>query len=207
MARPASRGPPGLQAGARHLRRGAWAARRQVMLGVPVSENHDQRAAARTAAGLLAADLNRVSGVLEEVATVWRRAELYGPQPGFITPGSLQSAAGDLADALRFLAEAGSEQQPALAFSAVTQLVVLESNASRSARVTGDLHLGDAEMWVTIQRALAQARNQLWKLISCLARIGERCPAVDTTATGDTPARKPPPRPDLPADPGTGTRR
>ena len=132
-----------------------------------MSENYDQRAAGRTAARLLAADLNRVSGMLEEVATVWRRAELYGQQPGFITPASLQSAAGGLADALRLLADADSEQQPALSFSAVTQLAILESDATRSASVTAGLHLGDAEMWVTIQLALAQANNQLRKLISC----------------------------------------
>ena len=142
-----------------------------------MSESYDQRAAARTAAGLLAADLNRVSGVLEEVATVWRRAELYGQQPASIAPRSLQNAAGGLADTLRLLPEADSEQHPVLAFSAVTQLAVLESDAARSARVTGDLHLGDAEMWATIQRALAQARNQLWKLISCLARIGDQAPS------------------------------
>jgi hypothetical protein len=167
-----------------------------------VSENYDQRTAARTAAGLLAADLNRVSGMLAEVATVWRRAELYGQQPGFITPSSLQSAAGGLADALRLFAEADSEQQPALASSAVTQLAVLESDATRSARVTGDLHLGDAEMWATIQRALAQARNQLWKLISCLAWIGDGRPAEDMTATGNTSAQRTPPRPDPSADRG-----
>jgi hypothetical protein len=171
-------------------------------LGVPVSESYDQRAAARTAAGLLAADLNRVSGVLEEVATVWRRAEFYGQQPASIAPRSLQNAAGGLADTLRLLPEADCEQHPALVFSAVTQLAVLESDAARSARVTGDLRLGDAEMWVTIQRALAQATNQLWKLISCLARIGDRRPAKDMTATGDPPARKRSPWPDPPAGRG-----
>jgi hypothetical protein len=159
-------------------------------LGVPVSESYDQRAAARTAADLLAADLNRVSGVLEEVATVWRRAELYGQQPASIAPRSLQNAAGGLANTLRFLPEADYEQHPVLAFSAVTQLAVLESDAARSAGVTSELHLGDAEMWTTIQRALAQARNQLWKLISCLARIGDKRPAEDMTAKGDAPARK-----------------
>lgn len=167
-----------------------------------MSESHDQRAAARTAAGLLAADLNRVSGVLEEVATVWRRAELHGQQPASISPSSLQNAAGSLANTLRLLPAADSEQHPVLAFSAVTQLAVLETDATRSARVTGDLHLGDAEMWATIQRALAQARNQLWKLISCLARIGDRRPAEDMTARGDAPARKRSPWPDPPAGRG-----
>jgi hypothetical protein len=150
----------------------------------------------------LAADLNRVSGGLAEVATVWRRAELYGQPPGFIAPHSLQNAARDLADTLRLLPEADSEQHPALAFSAVTQLAVLESDATHSARVTGDLHLGDAEMWATILHALAQARNQLWKLISCLARIGDRRPAEDLAANGDTPARNQSPWQDPPAGRG-----
>jgi hypothetical protein len=167
-----------------------------------VSESHDQRAVARTAVGLLAADLNRVSGVLEEVATVWRRAELYGQQPASIAPRRLQDAARDLADTLRLLPEADSEQHPVLAFSAVTQLAVLESEAARSAGVTGDLRLGDAEMWATIQRTLAQARNELWKLISCLARIGDRRPAEDLTAPEDAPARKRSPWPDPPAGRG-----
>jgi hypothetical protein len=171
-------------------------------LGVPVSESHDQRAAARTAAGLLAADLNRVSGVLEEVATVWRRAELYGQQPASIAPRSLQNAAGSLADTLRLLPDADSEQHPVLAFSAVTQLAVLETDAARSAGVTGDLRLGDAEMWATIQRALAQARNELWKLISCLARIGDSRPAEEMTAAGDAPARTRSPWPEPPAGRG-----
>jgi hypothetical protein len=171
-------------------------------MGVAVSKSYDQRAAARTAAGLLAADLNRVSGVLEEVATVWRRAGLYGQQPASMAPRSLQHAAGDLADTVRLLPEADYEQHPVLAFSAVTQLAVLESDAARSARVTGDLHLGDAEMWAGIQYALAQARSQLWKLISCLARIGDRRPAEDMTATGDAPARKRSPGPDPPAGRG-----
>lgn len=163
-------------------------------------ESYDQRAAARTVAHRLAADLNRVSGMLEEVGTVWRRAELYGRQPASITPRSLQNAAGSLAGTLRLLPEADSEQHPVLAFSAVTQLAVLESDAARSARVTGDLHLGDAEMWAAIQRALAQARSQLWRLISCLARIGDRRPAEDpAAATGDAPVRKRSPWPDPPA--------
>jgi len=149
----------------------------------------------------LVTELNRVSGLLEEVATVWRRAELYGQQPASIAPRGLQSAARELADAVRLLPDADSEQHPALAFSAVTQLVALESDAARSAALTGTLHLGDTEMWATIQRALGQAPDQLWSLISCLARIGDRRPAEDMTA-GDTSRRRRPPRPDPPVSRG-----
>jgi hypothetical protein len=168
--------------------------------GVPVSENCDQRAAVRTAVRLVVADLNRVSGVLEEAATLWRRAGIHGQRPGFITPGSLQDAAGDVADALLLLAAADPEQQPALAFSAVAQLAGLASDVSRCASAAGDPRLGDAEMWAAVQRALAPARNQLWKLASSLARDGDRRPAEDVTATSDPPARKPAPRPGPPAD-------
>jgi hypothetical protein len=156
---------------------------------VPVSENYDQRAAVRTAAGLVVADLNRVSGALEEVATVWRRAGIYRHRPGFITPGSLQGAAGGLADALRLLRAADPGQQPGLAFSAAAQLAVLASDVTRSASAAGDLRLGDAELWATVQHALAQGGNQLCKLISCLARIEGRRPAEDTTVAGGAPAR------------------
>lgn len=164
-----------------------------------MSQSYDQRAAARATADLLATDLNRVSGLLEEVATVWRRAELYGQQPASIAPRSLQRAARGLADALRLLPDADSEQHPALVFSAVTQLAVLESDAARSATVTGALHLGDADMWATIQCALARARMQLWRLVSCLAKMGGRRPAEDMTATGDATSLKWPPWPDPPA--------
>ena len=45
---------------------------------------------------LMATELNRVSGLLEEVATVWRRAERYGQQPSSsIAPSNLQGAARD----------------------------------------------------------------------------------------------------------------
>jgi hypothetical protein len=167
---------------------------------VPVSENCDQRAAVRTAVGRVVADLYRVSGVLEEAATVWRRAGIYGRRPGFITPGSLRGAAGDVADALLLLAAADPGQQPALAFSAVAQLAVLASDVARCASAAGDPRPGDAEMWATVQRALAPARNQLWKLASSLARAGDRHPAEDVTAASARPARTLPPRPGPPAD-------
>lgn len=142
-------------------------------LGAPVSGSYDQWAAARQAADLVATDLNRVSGLLEEVATLWRRAQLYGQQSSPIAPGSLQDAARNLADALRLLPDADCEEHPALAFAAVAQLAALESNAACSAAVTAERHLGDAGVWAAVEGALLQVGKRLWSLITCLAEIGE----------------------------------
>jgi hypothetical protein len=167
---------------------------------VPVSVNYDQRAAVRTAVGRVVADLSRVSGVLEEVATVWRRAGIYGPRPGFSTPGGLRGAAGDVADALLLLAAADPGQQPGLVFSAVARLAVLGGDVSRCASAAGESRLGDAALWAAVQAALALAGDRLWTLAGCLARAGDRHPAGDVTAPGAPPAREVPRRPGRPAD-------
>jgi hypothetical protein len=135
--------------------------------------SYDQRAAARKDADRMVTDLMSVSGILEEVATVWRRAELFGQEPAASSPGSLQVAARSLADTLQVLPDTGSDEHRALAFSAVTQLAALESNAAVAAAVLSDSHLCDAGMWAAIQRSLDRAGKQLWSLISHLAKIEE----------------------------------
>jgi hypothetical protein len=158
----------------------------------------DQREAARKEAALMAADLHRVSGLLEEVATVWRRAGRYGQQhSSSCAPGRLQDAARNLADAVRALPDADAGQHPALAFSAVARLAELGSNAARSAALTGSGHLGDARIWVAIRDALQEAGERLWRLISHLVKIGERSPAEGVTAGRGSPAT-----PDRPPEPG-----
>lgn len=96
----------------------------------------DLRAAARQAAALMATDLTRVSGLLEEVATLWRRAGFYQRPSSPTAPGSLQAMARSLAEVLQFLPDADSKEHPALAFAAVAQLAALEGSAARSAAVT-----------------------------------------------------------------------
>ena len=142
------------------------------------------RAVARKDADLMVRELNCVSGLLEEVATIWRRLEVYGRQSSSTSPGHLQKAARNLAAVLHAVPDADSGQHPALAFSAVAQLAALEANAALSSAVTvtGDSHLGDAELWAAIQAALLRVRKQLWSLISCLVKIG------DTPATEDVMA-------------------
>jgi hypothetical protein len=149
---------------------------------VPVNGGYDQREGARQAADVVATDLSRVCGLLEEVATLWRRARIYGPQSSPVAPGRLQDTARSLADALRLLPDADSREHPTLAFAAVAQLAALENNAIRAAAITAGRHLGDAGIWAAVEGALLQAGKQLWSLITRLAEIGEPCPAQDPTA-------------------------
>jgi hypothetical protein len=135
--------------------------------------SYDQRAAARQDADRMVTDLMSVSGMLEEVATIWRRAELFGQQSPASSPDSLQAAARSLADTLHVLPDAGSNEHQALAFSAVTQLAALQNNAAMAAAVLSDSHLCAAGMWATIQSSLDRAGTQLWSLICHLAKIEE----------------------------------
>ncbi|MGH3123135.1 MAG: hypothetical protein ACRDND_19240 [Streptosporangiaceae bacterium] len=132
----------------------------------------------------MAADLTRVSGMLEEVATLWRRGDLYPQRSSPIAPGSLQDAARSLADAVRLLPDADAKQHPALAFAAVAQLAALEGNCARCAAVTAERHLGDSGISAAVEGALLEAGKQLWSLIGCLVEPGE------TSVTEEAPARR-----------------
>lgn len=149
----------------------------------------------------MATDLHRVTGLLEEVATVWRRAGRYGQQQSSsCAPGRLQDAARNLADAVQALPDADAELHPALVFSAAAQLAELGSNAALSAALTGSGHLGDTRIWVAIRDALQQAGERLWRLISHLVKIGESSLAEGVTAGRDSPATSDRlPEPGLPA--------
>jgi hypothetical protein len=147
-----------------------------------MSGSHDERAAARKDADLMVTDLIGVSGVLEEVATLWRRAGLFGQEPPSGILDNLQAAARGLADTVRALPDADCGQHQALAFSAVTQLAALENHAALAAAATGDHHPGDAAMWAAIQGSLHQAGKHLWRLVSHLAETGETPLAEDVTA-------------------------
>jgi hypothetical protein len=135
--------------------------------------SYDQRGAARKDADLMVTQLMNVSGMLEEVATVWRRAELFGQQPPSASPENLQEAARSLADTLLALPDADCDEYQALAFSAVTRLAALKNSVGRAAVVTGDSPLCDAQMWVAIRGSLDQVGEQLWSLISHLVKIQE----------------------------------
>jgi hypothetical protein len=148
-----------------------------------MSGSHDQQAAARKDADLMVRDLDRVSGLLEEVATVWRRAEIFGEQPSASSPGHLQGAARSLADTLRGLPDADSGQHQALVFAAVIQLAALERNVTRVAAVTGNRHLGDSGLWRELRSSLGRAGKQLWRLICHLVNI-EDTPLTEDVMAG-----------------------
>jgi hypothetical protein len=138
-----------------------------------MSGDHDGRAAARKDADLMVTELMSVCGVLEEMATLWRRAGLFGPESSSGSPVNLQQAARGLADTVLALPDADCGQHQALAFSAVTQLTALESNAALAAAATGGHHPEHAAMWAAIQGRLHQAGKHLWSLISHLAETGK----------------------------------
>ena len=169
-----------------------------------MSAIYDQRVAARKDADLMVVELTRVSAILEEVGTVWRRAELFGQDPSGSCPGDLQATAKSLAETVLALPDTDSSQLQAVTFSAVTQLAALDSKAALAAAVTGGRDLGDRGMWAAIQGSLHQAGKQLWCLISCLVKIGELPLTEDATARRDAPAvRGRAPRPQPPAE-GSG---
>jgi hypothetical protein len=147
-----------------------------------MSGSYDQRAAVRKDADLMVTDLMNISGMLEEVATVRRRAEIFAQKRPSSSPSSLQAAAASLADTLHALPDADPRQHPALAFSAVTQLAALENNAALAAAVT-ESHLCDVGMWAAIQSSLDQVGKQLWGLISHLVKITET-PLTEDAASG-----------------------
>jgi hypothetical protein len=152
-----------------------------------MSCGHTHWAAARRAADLMITDLERVNGLLREVATFWRRAGLDADQSSPYSPGNLQDAARRLAEEVHALPEANCEEHPVLAFSAVTQLGALEGNAAFAAAETCGGRQADAAMCAAIAAGLHQARQDLWSLICNLARTGEPSRPADVTADPDTP--------------------
>jgi hypothetical protein len=133
--------------------------------------SHDVQAAAREQVDFMVSDLSGVTSVLEEVATMWRRAQLFPQQAAACSPSNLQQAAGRLAGLLRVLPDTSTGERRALATSAVAQLAALADDVASAARMADDRHVGDAEMWAGIQDRLLRVRERLRSLI---ADLGER---------------------------------
>jgi hypothetical protein len=131
--------------------------------------SHDVQAAVSEQADFMVSDLTSVASALEEVATMWRRAELFPPQAVASSPSSLQRAAGRLAGLLRALPETGTAERLALVSSASAQLAELARNVVTAARMAGDRNVGDAKMWETIQDRLRRVRKRLRSLTADLA--------------------------------------
>jgi hypothetical protein len=130
--------------------------------------SHDAQAAAREQVDIMVSDLTGVTSALEEVATMWRRAQLYPPRAAASSPSNLQQAAGRLAGLLRVVPDTGTGEQQALVSSAARQLAALADNVADAARMAGDRHVGDAEMWEGIRGRLLRVREQLQSLMADL---------------------------------------
>jgi hypothetical protein len=152
--------------------------------------SQDHWAAAQRDADLMVTDLASVSGMLEELATLWRRAGLYRQQASPGSPCALQHAVRKLADDVRAIPEADSGQHPALALSAAVQLAALEKDAARPAGTAEGSHPPEARMRAAIQARLHQSRGRLWSLICTLARAGETLPGGDLTPGQEAPAAR-----------------
>ena len=116
-------------------------------------------------ARLLAFDLARVSGALEEIATTWRRAWPTRPE----LPLRLQDAARALAADARGLAAADSPQAPGGGLSVTSRLSALENGvatAQAMTRAPGMPPAGDAGLWEYLDTALRQAGTRLPDLTS-----------------------------------------
>jgi hypothetical protein len=95
-----------------------------------MSDRGDRLSAARQDLDLLVSDLSTVCGQLEEFATMWRRqckARNSWRDMPHAFPQGLREMADGLAGTLRALVEAGRDQDPDLARSAVAQLSALEA--------------------------------------------------------------------------------
>ena len=143
-----------------------------------MADDYDRILAAREDLAMLVSDLYSLSGQLEELATTVRRAGLSSMlelQPGFHM--RLVDAAHRLTLTLHALADAGTDQPPGLAFSAIAQLSALENDISvvATATVPSDRFRADDDAGIPemITGTLRRIRTRLWSLISHLARIKE----------------------------------
>jgi hypothetical protein len=152
--------------------------------------SQDHWAAVRRNADLMVTDLARVSGMLEELVTLWRRAGLYRQQASPGSPSALQHAVRKLADDVRAIPEADSGQHPALALSAAAQLAALERDAARPAETAEGSHPPETRMRAAIQARLHESRGPLWSLICTLVQTEETPPAGDLTPGQEAPAAR-----------------
>jgi len=108
---------------------------------------------------LLLSDLACVSGALDEIATVWRRARPGQPQLPLILPVQLQSSVTQLAAAVRAHTGQGPAQ-PAGTACLPEQLFALKQRIDAAQAITcghGRSQVGDGGLWKSANAALARA--------------------------------------------------
>jgi hypothetical protein len=142
-----------------------------------MSDSYDRLLAAQEDLTLMVSDLTGLSGQLEELATAVRRAGLSTMlelQPSFHK--RFGDACHRLLATLHALVDAGVDQPPALAFSAVAQLSALENDISAvaAAAIPGDQFRREGPgTGPNLAGTLQRIRKRLWSLISHLAKIKE----------------------------------
>jgi hypothetical protein len=113
-------------------------------------------------------DLCRVSGALEEIATVWRRAHHCHPGLPLDLPGRLARMARQLTHMVNAFVDAGPGQSPGRAVPVTEHLSALMRDIAAAEAMTGGAGLppaGDAELWNLVGTAVDSARNRLLSLI------------------------------------------
>jgi hypothetical protein len=131
-----------------------------------MGNGYPQWAGTREDLDFLRMELRVAAGLLEEAATVWRRAGLLGQEVKSCAPHSLREAVLGLASTLGRLTCAAADQLPDLAVSGAAQLAVLGQAAAHAAGVTNGAGLGDSELWSSILGSLRRAEERLTRLIS-----------------------------------------
>jgi hypothetical protein len=136
-----------------------------------MGDRGDRLLAARQELDLLVGDLSMVCGQLEEFATMWRRqcnARNSWLDMPHAFPQGLREVADGLAGTLRALVEAGLDQDPDLALSAVAQLSALE--AGLAAAVAGDACGSTQPRAAAIHATMSRVRTRQRSLIAHLVK-------------------------------------
>jgi hypothetical protein len=136
-----------------------------------MGDRGDRLLAARQELDLLVGDLSTVCGQLEEFATMWRRqcnARNSWLDMPHAFPQGLREVADGLAGTLRALVEAGLDQDPDLALSAVAQLSALE--AGLAAAVAGDACGSTQPRAAAIHATMSRVRTRQRSLIAHLVK-------------------------------------
>jgi hypothetical protein len=136
-----------------------------------MGDRGDRLSATRQDLDLLVGDLSTVRGQLEEFATMWRRrcsARNSWRDMPHAFPQGLREMADGLAGTLRALVEAGPDQDPDLALSAVAQLSALE--AGLAAAVAGDACGSTQPRAAAIHATMSRVRTRQRSLIAHLVK-------------------------------------
>jgi hypothetical protein len=129
-----------------------------------MTSTENTSAAMPDGARLLALDLARVSGTLEEISTTWRRAWLTRPELPLRLPLRLQDTARQLAADIQELEAGDPRQPPGRALSVTSQLSAFGDGVASAQAMTcgpGMPPAGDAGLWDRLNIALRLAGTRL----------------------------------------------